>query len=86
MRNTYLGMTAFPRSPLTLANQFLLKPKSNMQANPDYTPPQTTAFAKLTILPHPFALNSALTTPPMRFPIISFLLLIRTAALSSKRM
>lgn len=47
---------------------------------------QTTAFAKLTILPQPRALSSALTTPPMRFPIISFLLLIRTAALSSKRM
>ena len=48
--------------------------------------PYTTAFAKLTILPHPRARSSALTTPPMRFPIISFLLLMRTAALSSKRM
>lgn len=40
---------------------------------------------KLTILPHPRLLSSAATTPPIRFPIISFLLLTRTAALSSKR-
>ena len=39
-----------------------------------------------TIFPHPRALNSAATTPPIRFPIISFLLLTNTAALSSKRM
>jgi hypothetical protein len=41
--------------------------------------------AKLTILPHPFILKSALTMPPIRVPSISLLLLRSTAALSSKR-
>src|SRR5712671_4924834 len=44
-----------------------------------------TLGAKLTILPHPFILKSALTTPPMRVPSISRLLFNNTAALSSKR-
>ena len=45
-----------------------------------------TLGARLTILPHPFILRSALTTPPMRVPNISLLLFRSTAALSSNRM
>ena len=44
-----------------------------------------TLGAKLTILPHPFIRRSALTTPPIRVPNNSRLLLSNTAALSSKR-
>jgi hypothetical protein len=44
-----------------------------------------TLGAILTILPQPFILKSALTTPPIRVPSISRLLLSRTAALSSNR-
>lgn len=39
--------------------------------------------AKLKILPHPFILKSALTTPPILVPNISRLLFNNTAALSS---
>ncbi len=46
---------------------------------------QLTLGAKLTILPHPFVRKSALTTPPIRVPNNSRLLLSNTAALSSKR-
>ena len=44
-----------------------------------------TLGASATIFPHPFSLRSPLTTPPTREPSISLLLLISTAALSSKR-
>ena|ERR1700722_16544314 len=44
-----------------------------------------TLGAKLMILPHPFILKSALTTPPIRVPSISLLLFSKTAALSSNR-
>ena len=44
-----------------------------------------TLGAKLTIFPHPFIRRSALTTPPIRVPNSSRLLLSKTAALSSKR-
>lgn len=47
---------------------------------------ERTFGAKLTILPHPFMRKSALTTPPIRVPNISRLLLSSTAALSSNRM
>ena len=45
-----------------------------------------TLGARLTTFPHPFILRSALTSPPIRVPSISRLLLSSTAALSSKRM
>lgn len=41
--------------------------------------------ARLATLPQPFIFSCALTTPPIRVPSISLLLLSRTAALSSKR-
>ena len=41
--------------------------------------------AKLAIFPQPFIRKSALTTPPIRVPNISLLLLSNTAALSSNR-
>ena len=74
MRNPTLPPYPFPA--------FAAHPHPRAISDDDYD----TLGARLTIFPQPLLLSSAATTPPIRFPIISFLLLTRTAALSSNRM